>query len=160
MPALRELSVLYSADLTRDRDAGDIYPPFRLGSAGGQLLTSCCQYLASVTLSNLEPGDPIFAQLPIGIRSLHLLATVDGYLPVSGAPTRFWEAPLSNTTALTVLENISHLANLTRLSLTLNTFATPGLIHRVASVFPRLQFLELGNSSYLYGESRFLSPDS
>ncbi|KAJ7217376.1 hypothetical protein C8J57DRAFT_1395853 [Mycena rebaudengoi] len=151
MPALRELSVLYSADVSRDRDAGDDYPPFRLGTSSGKLLTSGSPLLASVTLSNLEPTDPIFAQLPRALQSLHLLAMVDGYLPVMGAPARLWESPLTKTTALIALENISHLADLTELSLTLDDFATAALIHRVASVFPRLRFLALGNSSYLYG---------
>ncbi|KAJ7023784.1 hypothetical protein C8F04DRAFT_1193094 [Mycena alexandri] len=154
MLALRELSVLYSADLSRNRDAGENYPPFRLGTAGGKVLTSP---LTSVTLSNLEPADPIFAQLPRTLPSLHLWAMVDGYLPVMGAPARLCEAPLTETTAPIALKKISHLEDLTELSLTLNDFATAALIHQVASIFPRLRFLELGNSSYLYGGS--WSPD-
>ncbi|KAJ7488590.1 hypothetical protein B0H11DRAFT_1913071 [Mycena galericulata] len=151
MPALRELSILFSADLIRDRDAGEIYPPFVLGTAGGELLTRHSPLLSSVTLSNLEPADPIFVQLPPALQSLHLLAMVDGYLHGLGTPARLWEAPLTHTTALIALENISHLADLTELSLKLNDFSTAPLIHRIASIFPRLRFLELGNSSYLYG---------
>ncbi|KAJ7890318.1 hypothetical protein B0H13DRAFT_1887609 [Mycena leptocephala] len=47
-------------------------PPFRLGNAGGELLTRRSPLLASVTLSNLEPTDLIFAQLPRALQSLHL----------------------------------------------------------------------------------------
>ncbi|KAJ7265211.1 hypothetical protein C8J57DRAFT_1622307 [Mycena rebaudengoi] len=151
MPALRELSILFSADLSRDRNAGEIYPPFVLGNVGGGLLTRRTPLLSSVTLSNLEPVDPIFAELPPALQSLHLLTMVDGYLPGLGTPAQLWEAPLTHTTALIVLENISHLEGLTELSLTLNGFSTAPLIHRIASIFPRLRFLELGNSSYLYG---------
>ncbi|KAJ7216626.1 hypothetical protein GGX14DRAFT_605587 [Mycena pura] len=151
MPALRELSVLYCPDSSRDWNAGEGCPPFRLGTATGGLLTSCCPHLVSVTLSNLESGDPIFAQLPHGLQSLHLLAKGDGSFPVFGKPRQLLEAALTHTTALTALENISHLADLTELSLTLETFVTAVLIHCVASFFPRLRFLELGNSTYLYG---------
>ncbi|KAJ7101656.1 hypothetical protein C8R44DRAFT_859205 [Mycena epipterygia] len=103
MPTLRELSILYSADLSRDRDAGDMY------------------------------------------------------LPVMGRPPRLWPAPLTHSTALIALGYISHLADLTELSLTLDDFATAMLIHRVAAVFPRLRFLELGHAGYLY--STQLCPD-
>jgi hypothetical protein len=78
------------------------------------------------------------------------MAMVDGYLPIQGRPAKLWEAPLTNSTALIALENISHLRDLVELSLTLNDFATAALIHRLALVFPQLRFLELGNSSYLY----------
>lgn len=150
MPALRELSILYSADVSRDRDVGDMYPPFRLGSAAGELLTRSCPFLASVTLSNLEPTDPIFAQLPLALQSLHLRAMVDGYLPLEGFPKNLWEAPLTHATALITLEKISHLEDLTELSLTLDDFATAALIQRVASVFSRLQFLELDHATYAF----------
>lgn len=138
MPALRELSILFTVDVTRNRDTGAIYPPFRLGSATGELLTLRSPFLASVTLSNLEPADPIFAQLPRALPSLHLMAMVDGYLPIQGRPAKLWEAPLTNSTALIALENISHLRDLVELSLTLNDFATAALIHRLALVFPQL----------------------
>ncbi|KAF8127782.1 hypothetical protein K438DRAFT_2000581 [Mycena galopus ATCC 62051] len=152
MPALRELRVLFTADLTRDRDAGDMYPPFMLGTADGELVTRCCPLPASITLSNLEPTDPVFAQLPRALESLHLLAMVDGVLPVRGRPARLWAAPLTHHTVLIALENISHLQDLSELSLTLDDFATASLIHRIASVVPRLRTLELGNSSYLYSD--------
>ncbi|KAJ7764108.1 hypothetical protein DFH07DRAFT_1059152 [Mycena maculata] len=151
MPLLTELSILFSADLSRDRDAGDIFPPFILGTPGGELLTHRSPLLSSVTLSNMEPTDPIFAQLPRALESLHLLAMVDGYLPVRGRPARLWAALLTHTTAPAALDNVSHLTELRELSLTLDDFTTAALIHCIASVFPRLRVLELGNSSYLYG---------
>lgn len=80
MPTLRDLSVLYSADLSQAPEAGEIYPPPRLGAPGGGLLTQCSTLLTSITLSNLEPADPIFAQLPRSLESLHLLAMQDGYI--------------------------------------------------------------------------------
>jgi hypothetical protein len=59
---------------------------------------------------------------------------------------------LVGTPVVSSLENISHLQDLTELSLTLDDFATALIIHRIASVFPRLRTLELGNSSYLYSD--------
>jgi hypothetical protein len=45
MPVLQEVPILYSADLSGDPDAGDIYPPFVLGTAAGELLTRRCPLL-------------------------------------------------------------------------------------------------------------------
>ncbi|KAJ7443929.1 hypothetical protein B0H11DRAFT_2203846 [Mycena galericulata] len=146
MPALRELSVLFSADLTRD--LGEVNPPFRLGTPGGALLTCSSPLLSTVTLSNLEPGDPIFAQLPPTLDSLHLLAKRDVYVPGLSAPHRRGEAPLTPITILTALPHISHLEDLTELSLTLNDFSTGDLIETIACNFPRLRFLQLGHSLY------------
>jgi hypothetical protein len=156
MPALRELLILYSADLSRDWDI-EIYPPFILGTAGSKLLISRSPLLMSVTLSNMQPTDPIFTQLLRALSSLHLVAMVDGYLPIMGRPPRLWPAPLTHNTALIALERISHLTDLTKLSLTLDDLVTATLIHCVMAVFPRLRFLEFGHAGYLY--SAQLCPD-
>ncbi|KAJ6607654.1 hypothetical protein B0H10DRAFT_545716 [Mycena sp. CBHHK59/15] len=91
MPALRDLSVLFSADLTRD--SADLYPPFRLGIPGGELLTPRSPLLATITLSNLEPADPIFAQLPRSLESLHLLAMGTGTSLDPGRPSTSGRLP-------------------------------------------------------------------
>ncbi|KAJ7721391.1 hypothetical protein B0H16DRAFT_1896514 [Mycena metata] len=157
MPALRELVILYTAELSRDRDAGDLYPPFVLGTADQTVLESRSPLLTSVTLSNMEPADPIFAQLPRLLPSLHLLAMVDGYRPGKGRPPRLWPAPLTHNTVLISLEHISHLTELTDLSLTLDDFVTAPVIHRIATVFPKLRFLELGHARYKF--SAQMCPD-
>ncbi|KAJ7768139.1 hypothetical protein DFH07DRAFT_954714 [Mycena maculata] len=151
MPALRDLSILFSADLSRDRDAGEMYPPFKLGTPGGGLLTHRSPLLTTITLSNLEPADPIFSQLPHSLESLHLLAMQDGYIPGPSSPGSLWEAPFTLTTIPIALESISHLQELTALSLTLDDFATADTILRIASVFPRLRFLQLGHATYSHG---------
>jgi hypothetical protein len=156
MPALHDLSILFSADLSRDRDAGEMYPPFKLGTPGGGLLTHCSPLLTTITLSNLEPADPIFAQLPHSLESLHLLAMRDGYIPGHTRPARLWDAPLTLSTVPVALESISHLQALAALSLTLDDFATADTIHHIASVFPRLRFLQVGHATYSHGaEFRF-----
>ncbi|KAJ7858027.1 hypothetical protein B0H14DRAFT_2749900 [Mycena olivaceomarginata] len=156
MPALHDLSILFSADLSRDRDAGEMYPPFKLGTPGGGLLTHCSPLLTTITLSNLEPADPIFAQLPHSLESLHLLAMRDGYIPGHTRPARLWDAPLTLSTVPVALESISHLQALAALSLTLDDFATADTIQRIASVFPRLRFLQVGHATYSHGaEFRF-----
>ncbi|KAJ7094993.1 hypothetical protein C8R44DRAFT_989564 [Mycena epipterygia] len=155
MPAVRDLSVLFSADLTRD--SADLYPPFRLGIHGGELLTHRLPLLATITLSNLEPTDPIFGQLPRSLESLHILAMQDWYSLGPGSPQHLREAPFTATTVVTAIQQISHLEDLAELSLTLDDFATADLIHRIAAVFPRLRFLQLGCSVYSHG--RLFCPD-
>ncbi|KAJ7939791.1 hypothetical protein B0H13DRAFT_1850560 [Mycena leptocephala] len=147
-------------DTSRDRAAGDLYPPFILGTTDGELLTRRSPLLMSVTLSNVEPADPIFAQLPPALQSLHLKAMTEGYILGREAPPQLWQTPLSHNTARVALENISsRLSDPTELSLTLDDFATPTLIQHVASVFPRLRFLELGHASYVGNHSAQLHPD-
>ncbi|KAJ7720134.1 hypothetical protein DFH07DRAFT_972716 [Mycena maculata] len=155
MPALRDLSILFSADLTRD--SADLYPPFRLGIPGGELLTLRSPLLATITLSNLEPADPIFAQLPRSLESLHLLAMGDWYIPGPESPPHLREAPFTGTTAVTAIQQIAHLQDLSELSLTLEEFPTADLIHCIAAVFPRLRFLQLGHVVYSHG--RVFCPD-
>ncbi|KAJ7897701.1 hypothetical protein B0H14DRAFT_344809 [Mycena olivaceomarginata] len=48
----------------------------------------------------------------------------------------------------TVLAQIFHLGNLSRLSLTLDTYPTANLIHATADRFLQLQFLQLEHSTY------------
>ncbi|KAJ6531411.1 hypothetical protein DFH09DRAFT_1409440 [Mycena vulgaris] len=140
-PALRQLSILFSADSTRA--AGEIYPPFRLGTPGGELLTNHSPLLTSVTLSNLEPSDPIFGQLRSSVMSLHLLAMRDFYAPGKGSSRQLRDAPLTNIPALTVIQHISHPEDLAELSFTLKEFPAAQLIDAIALKFPRLQALHL-----------------
>ncbi|KAJ7703863.1 hypothetical protein B0H16DRAFT_1902176 [Mycena metata] len=131
MPALQELAVLYSADLSRP--AGELRPPFTLGVPGGRLLTEGSPRLTSVTLANLKPDDPVFRQLPSTLEALHVVATWDLYIPEPSAPKQTQESPLTP---------------LVELTLTLDHFPTPDLIKIVSDAFPYLRFLELGNSRY------------
>ncbi|KAK7014192.1 hypothetical protein R3P38DRAFT_3001502 [Favolaschia claudopus] len=151
MPGLREVSILYTADLSRDSDAGEMYPPFQLGDDTGIL---CCPFLARITLSNMAPTDPIFAQLPVKLQSLHLRAMFDGYHPILGFPKKLGHVPLTDATAQMTLQSLAHLKNLTALSLTVNDYPQSPLILQVATVFPQLQFLELDNSAAFYWSHR------
>ncbi|KAJ6516871.1 hypothetical protein C8R47DRAFT_407190 [Mycena vitilis] len=77
MPALRELSVLFSADMSREVGDG---PPFTFGVPDGRLLTDACSRLTSVTLANSQPTGPIFKQLPATLEALHLVVARDLYI--------------------------------------------------------------------------------
>ncbi|KAJ7287204.1 hypothetical protein C8J57DRAFT_1653110 [Mycena rebaudengoi] len=130
MPALRELSVLFVR-----RDVGQPRP---LGTFAGQPLSATCPHLNSVTLPNIEPTDPIFAQLPVFLDALHLM----------GARDQFYQPPpFTDTGALIVVSHIARLVDLVDLSLTLNHFPTPRLVAAIASSLPRLQRLQLGHAS-------------
>ncbi|KAJ7025164.1 hypothetical protein C8F04DRAFT_1400785 [Mycena alexandri] len=146
MPTLRELSVLYSADLSRG--AGELRPPFTIGVLGGNLLTKGSPYLNSATLSNLQPDDPIFGQLPSTLEELHVVAAWDRYIPEVSSSTETQETPLTRLTVLTTIQHISHLVALLELTLTLDHFPTPTLINFVVKTFPSLRFLALENSKY------------
>ncbi|KAJ7485046.1 hypothetical protein B0H11DRAFT_2412841 [Mycena galericulata] len=148
MPALRKLSILHSADLSRNPE--DLHPPFTLGTLDGRplILTTSSPNLHSVTLSNLLPTDPIFAQLPASLEALHIVAVRDVYIPERSAPEMFQETPLTSVGVLTVISLISQLTELTELTLTLDHFPTPALIGVIAGESPRLRFLELGCSGY------------
>ncbi|KAJ7609519.1 hypothetical protein FB45DRAFT_1010500 [Roridomyces roridus] len=146
MPALTRLSVLYTADL---KHTGDLFPPFTLGTSGGGLLSFTCPLLASVALSNMQPTDPIFTQLPPTLRSLHLLALTDGDAPGQAVlPRRYLEAPLTHATAQVTLGCLSYLTELTEFSLTLDDFVEAPLIQHVASHFPQLRNLEIRHATY------------
>ncbi|KAJ7203556.1 hypothetical protein GGX14DRAFT_570000 [Mycena pura] len=148
MTAVRRLSVLYTAD--KSRDVGERRPPFTLGVRGGDIVNAS-PYLREVTLSNLQPDDPIFQQLPSRLEALHIVAAEDLYLPVATASRNKKWAPLAAATALTVLKNIFRLTDITELTLTLDHFATPALVHRIATALPSLQVLELGHAEYPQG---------
>jgi hypothetical protein len=150
MPALRDLSVLFSADITREAD--DIYPPFTLGIREGEELTHNSPLLTSVTLSNLEPADPIFEQLPASLEALHLLAMRDLYVPGPYTPRLLRETPFTSISLRTVMDCISRFDGLTQFSLTLRDFPTAEVIQVVASVFPRLRSLQLARATYSHGE--------
>ncbi|KAJ7731450.1 hypothetical protein DFH07DRAFT_968770 [Mycena maculata] len=149
MPVLQDLSVLFSADITREAD--DIYPPFTLGIRGGEELARHSPLLTSVTLSNLEPADPIFEQLPASLEALHLLAMRDLYVPRPYVSRPLRVAPFTSTSLRTVMDCISRFDDLTQLSLTLQDFPTAEVIQAVASVFPRLRFLQLARPIYSFG---------
>ncbi|KAJ6528028.1 hypothetical protein B0H19DRAFT_1243097 [Mycena capillaripes] len=132
MPALRELSGLHTADITRDQDAGEMYPPSDWAKKT-KPLSRYSPFLCSITLSNLELADPIFAQLPRMLQSLHLPAM----------------RPLTDAAVPTIHTNIARLEDLAEVSLTPDEIATPPLIRCVTSVIPHLQVLELGHAFYL-----------
>ncbi|KAJ7216684.1 hypothetical protein C8J57DRAFT_1396371 [Mycena rebaudengoi] len=140
MPSLRELAILFSADTNRNEE--ELQPPFTLGVHTGRPLSPL---LTSVTLSNMEPADPIFKQLPTSLDGLHIMAARDAHLPFQQPRTGYRQAPLTSTTLPILLQNIARLENLTALSLTLDEPPSSDIIHSIASGFPRLQFLELGH---------------
>ncbi|KAJ6531556.1 hypothetical protein B0H10DRAFT_1973276 [Mycena sp. CBHHK59/15] len=150
MPALQQLSVLFSADLTRNHS--EPYPPFTLGSCDGGNLTHRCPVLRSVTLSNLGPADPIFQQLPASLEALHLLSARDLYAPRPGAPKLLQDTPLTADDLPIVLNSISRLDTLVELTLTFYEFPTPAVIRDVASAMPQLRFLQLGRHFYSHGD--------
>ncbi|KAJ6528602.1 hypothetical protein B0H19DRAFT_1194897 [Mycena capillaripes] len=149
MPAIRELSVLFSADLTRSD--GELYPPFTLGISGGENLACHCPLLNRMTLSNMGRVDPIFRQLPASLESLHLLAVRDHYIFGERLrPPR--EAAFTAIDVPIVLTSISRLDTLVELTLTLEDFPTAGVIRAVASAQPQLRFLQLGRYYYPHGD--------
>ncbi|KAJ7216638.1 hypothetical protein GGX14DRAFT_605630 [Mycena pura] len=155
MPELRQLSVLFTADSTRD--VGELHPPFTVGVRGGEILTNSSPHLHSVTLSNVEPSDPIFQQLPCTLDALRIVAAEDLYIPLPAAPYRRKWAPLTPTMTLTILKGISHFVDLAELTLTLAYFAPPTLIDDIATAFPRLHTLELERAAYT--RARFYRED-
>ncbi|KAJ7850919.1 hypothetical protein B0H14DRAFT_3866477 [Mycena olivaceomarginata] len=142
MPALQSLAVLFTADLSRDRN--DLFPPFRLGRENEKSLITVPPRLASVSLANMQEDDPIFSQLPSSLESLHLLPMWDPYaddLPISDLR----EARLYPAAIFTVLNHISHLDQLTDLSFTvLQHFPPPEFIRSISQKFPLLRSLQLG----------------
>ncbi|KAJ7083973.1 hypothetical protein B0H15DRAFT_402094 [Mycena belliarum] len=150
MPALRELSVLFSADLVRT--GSELRPPFTLGNLDGPLLSDSSPHLHTVTLSNLQPDDPIFSQLPRDLDALHIRAACDLYISARSARRSLQEAALTSSTVFNVVRHIARLTNLTELTLTLDYFPTPALIDIVASACPGLRVLELGYLRYGRGD--------
>ncbi|KAJ7242849.1 hypothetical protein B0H12DRAFT_1221243 [Mycena haematopus] len=140
MPALRVLSVLFTADMTRNTD--DLFPPFTLGTVDGEVLNS--PHLTSITLSNLEADDPIFRQLPASLESFHHLAMRDQYASLTWRPHELGEASLLPDRVSDVLDRLSHLDHLTELSLTFFMFVSVDVIDAIATKFPGLQSLQLG----------------
>ncbi|KAJ7083977.1 hypothetical protein B0H15DRAFT_849619, partial [Mycena belliarum] len=150
MPALRELSVLFSADLTRT--STELRPPFTLGTLDGRPLSDASPHLHTVVLSNIQPDDFIFAQLPRGLDALHIRATGDIYIPqASLQTTSLGEAPLTSLTVFTVIQHVSCLTELTQLSLMLDHFPTATIIEAIAKACPALRFLELEALGYNRG---------
>ncbi|KAJ6552363.1 hypothetical protein B0H10DRAFT_1250784 [Mycena sp. CBHHK59/15] len=147
MRALHELSILFAA-----RKHGEPRPPFTLGIAGGDNLSNHCPHLTSITLSNLEPADPIFEQLPICLEALHIVAARDLGEPAMGGDRG--DTPLSFENALTILRAIAGLDHLIELSLVLNHFPTPALLSAVATALPQLRVLELAHAWYPVGNTQ------
>ncbi|KAK7059814.1 hypothetical protein R3P38DRAFT_2837999 [Favolaschia claudopus] len=150
MPCLKELSMLYTADLTRTD--GQLKPPFTYGASDGKKLATVAPRLSSLRLSNCSPEDTIFSQLPDALAGLHIYATKDLYIPHRDNPRARLELPLSPSEALAVIKRVSHLWDLADLTLTLDHFPTPALVDVIAVAFPNLEFLELGYPEYRRGK--------
>ncbi|KAJ6492034.1 hypothetical protein C8R45DRAFT_1212891 [Mycena sanguinolenta] len=150
-----DLLCLLSKNWNRD----DLLPPFTLGTPSGGLLTRNSPLLRSVTLSNLQPANPIFAQLLPALPSLHVRAMFDEYIPDGEALPWSFGKLLSHSTALVALENISHLNDLADLSLPFDDFPKLTIIRCVASIFPRLRYLTLEHASYSDSRSAGLPSD-
>ncbi|KAJ6576805.1 hypothetical protein B0H10DRAFT_2443692 [Mycena sp. CBHHK59/15] len=156
MPVLSELSVLFVADMSRDQRS--LRCPFTYGVAGDRKLGSGSPLLASVSLSNLEPTDPILNQLPVDLVTLQVLALYGLQKSNQGLPRNRHEAPLTFDGALRVLTTISPLADLVELTFTLDHFPTPDLVAAVADECPRLRLLELGHALYPRKDIYLLNP--
>ncbi|KAK7059826.1 hypothetical protein R3P38DRAFT_2838063 [Favolaschia claudopus] len=149
MPCLKELSMLYTPDLTRTE--GQLKPPFTYGASDGKKLATVAPRLSSLRLSNCAPEDIIFSQLPDALTGLHIYANKDVYIP-PGNPQARLELPLSSLDVLAVVKRVSHLLDLADLTLTLNHYPTPALVDVIAVAFPNLEFLELGYPEYWLGK--------
>ncbi|KAK7046952.1 hypothetical protein R3P38DRAFT_3346582 [Favolaschia claudopus] len=152
MPCLKELSMLYTADLTRTD--GQLKPPFTYGASDGKKLATVAPRLSSLRLSNCAPEDTIFVQLPDALTGLHIYATKDLYIPhIDNRRARF-ERPLGPSDVLAVIKRTAYLLDLTDLTLTLNHFPTPALVDMIGVAFPNLEFLELGYPEYWRGKDK------
>ncbi|KAJ7070082.1 hypothetical protein C8F01DRAFT_543331 [Mycena amicta] len=138
MPVLGTFRALYAA-------TAPYAPPINLGCPGGSNLSGSCPHLTSVSISNWHADDPIFAQLPESLESLHLLRV------------RAWSKPDRSTTPrhfLTTANRISHASHLTTLTVTLGTRLSDEDIRVVAEKFPRLRWLHLGQ--YVVDEQYYI----
>ncbi|KAK7002282.1 hypothetical protein R3P38DRAFT_2647956 [Favolaschia claudopus] len=148
MPVLRRLEVLYTLDITGDNaQRRSIFPPFHLGDESGRALSNCCPLLSVINLGNLLPSDPIFAQLPPSLSSLHLRAPVDPYDYVKRFP-RNASRPFNENTLPCVLHTLRHLQDLKELCLDLESFVHAALIHHIGLALPRIEVLEFGLPRY------------
>ncbi|KAK6997376.1 hypothetical protein R3P38DRAFT_3064859 [Favolaschia claudopus] len=83
---------------------------------------------------------------------MHIDAAKDLYRPHVDNPKPSLERPLSPADVLAVIERISRLTDLAKLTLTLNHFPTLALLNVIAAAFPNLEFLEVGYPEYWRGD--------
>ncbi|KAK7028739.1 hypothetical protein R3P38DRAFT_934656 [Favolaschia claudopus] len=161
MPVLRHLEVLYTLDITgEDARRRRIFPSFYLGDESGRALSDSCPLLSVISLGNLLPSDPIFAQLPPRLPSFHLRAPVDPYNYVKGFPHHA-SRPFNEHTLPCVLPRLRHLQDLKELCLDLESFVHAALIHHIGLALPRIEVLEFGLPRYpcMSSPSRFNPAD-
>ncbi|CAK5281165.1 unnamed protein product [Mycena citricolor] len=77
MPLLRELALLYAAEITGG--PAELHPPFPYATDRDLTLSSLCPYLTSVVISNVRADDPILALLPTSLHTLRIVAERDSY---------------------------------------------------------------------------------
>ncbi|KAK7002275.1 hypothetical protein R3P38DRAFT_1730632 [Favolaschia claudopus] len=161
MPVLRRLEVFYTLDITgEDARRRRIFPSFHLGDESGRALSDSCPLLSVISLGNLLPSDPIFAQLPPRLPSLDLRAPVDPYDYIKGFPHHA-SRPFSENTLPCVLHTLRHLQDLKELCLDLESFVHAALIHHIGLALPRIEVLEFGLPRYpcMSSPSRFNPED-
>ncbi|KAF7295546.1 hypothetical protein MIND_01094600 [Mycena indigotica] len=142
MPALHSLSLLYTADVSRDKTVG-LHPPLTLGTSH-DMLTTYSPHLTAVTLSNTSLHDPIFDQLPLTLDSLSILPMWDlhGHLAYPGGlgEVRFFRDRASEL--LRRLVRFNYLTEFTFVAMVVNP--KPAFVDLIATSFPLLQTLHLG----------------
>ncbi|KAK6995841.1 hypothetical protein R3P38DRAFT_2655977 [Favolaschia claudopus] len=149
MGNLRQLDVLYTVDISRGTYGKGAFPLFHLGDDSGQLLSSRCRLLSSVTLGNVSATDSIFTQLPAMLSCLRLRAPVDVYDTSKAFPRKAY-SPFDDHTLPTALRQMSHLQDLRELCLDLDFFVTAPLIEQIATVLPDLEVLEFSVPRYMF----------
>ncbi|KAK7014047.1 hypothetical protein R3P38DRAFT_3362817 [Favolaschia claudopus] len=152
MPALRDLEVLYTVDMTRAAHMRGRFPSFHLGEQSGRLLSDRSPLLSRVTLGNTLPDDSIFAQLPACLESLRLLAPVDPYDAHMGFPRDAY-CPFNEHTLPKALSHMQHLRDLTELCLDLDSFVKAPIIHHIGLILPQLEILEFRLPRYMFLDS-------
>ncbi|KAK6969132.1 hypothetical protein R3P38DRAFT_2671424 [Favolaschia claudopus] len=139
MPVLRHLEVLYTLDITsEDARRRTIFPSFHLGDESGRALSDSCPLLSVISLGNLLPSDPIFAQLPPRLPSLDLRAPVDPYDYIKGFP-RHASLPFNEHTLPCVLPRLRHYQDLNELCLDLESFVHAALIQHIGLALPGIE---------------------
>ncbi|KAJ7135863.1 hypothetical protein C8R44DRAFT_869562 [Mycena epipterygia] len=120
MPAIRELSILFSADLTGMDD--ELYPPFTLGIPRGENIAHHCPLLNKVTLFQHRARGSDFSATSRILRILgDLLAVRDHYM-FRERPRPPREAAFTAIDVPVVLASISGLDVLAELTLSLEGF--------------------------------------
>ncbi|KAF7295544.1 hypothetical protein MIND_01094400 [Mycena indigotica] len=143
MPALHSLSLLYTADVSRDKTVG-LHPPLTLATSAHDALNTYSPHLTAVTLGNTGLHDPIFDQLPLTLDSLSILPMWDlhGHLAYPGG---LGEVRFSRNDALEFLQRLvrfNHLTEFAFVAIIVNPKAA--FVDLIAASFPSLQTLHLG----------------